>query len=354
MNPEPAFAAGTAIEDMVDTALLAEWMEQQRLDRGPILGIKPLNGGTQNIILRFTKGGRHFVMRRPPLSQRAESNETMRRESRILAALAETDVPHPRLIAACVDEARFGYAFYLMEPVEGFNAVSGLPVSLWDNPEARHAMGLSIVEGAVKLGAVDYKAVGLEGFGKPDGYLERQVTRWRSQLEGYSRHNGWPGIAALPGIEAVRDYLDANRPTDFEPGILHGDYSIGNVMFRNDRPELAAIIDWELTTIGDPLLDLGWLLATWHGEPPVNLPVLTVDPWDGFPTGEELVAHYASLSHRNLNSINWYAVLACYKLAIILEGTFARACAGRDPMATGRQLHDTATKLLQRALHRIQ
>ena len=203
------------------------------------------------------------------------------------------------------------------------------------------------------LGDVDYEGVGLDGFGKPDGYLERQVSRWRSQVEGYGQHGGWPGVCGLPGITEVGEYLNANLPADYEAGILHGDYSIGNVLFRNDRPQLAAIVDWELATIGDPLLDLGSLLATWHREPPVDLPVLTVDPWDGFPTADELVGHYATISHRKLTAINWYAVLACYKLAIILEGTFARACAGRAPMATGRQLHNTAIKLLQRALHRM-
>jgi aminoglycoside phosphotransferase (APT) family kinase protein len=338
----------------IDLGALGDWMDLQGLDKGPITNVTPLTGGTQNVILRFSKGARSFVLRRPPSNPRAESNETMRREARVLSALAGTPVPHPPLIAACGDESVLGVAFYLMEPVEGFNATSvRLPPLHAADPAVRRQMGFAIVDGAAALGRVDYKAVGLEGFGKPDNYLARQVERWRSQLTGYARYEGWPGASGLPGVDAVAQYLESHCPTDFAPGIIHGDYSLGNVMYRNDGPGLAAIIDWELATIGDPLIDLGWLLATWRGVPPVDLSVLVVDPWEGFPGADELVSHYAAQSDRDLSAIDWYVVLACFKLGIILEGTFARACAGRDPMETGLSLHDTASKLFRRALHRI-
>ena len=270
-----------------------------------------------------------------------------------MSALSETDVPHPRLLAACGNESVLGVAFYLMEPVSGFNPVTGMPPLHSNDPAIRREMGFALVDGAIALSRVDYQAVGLEGFGKPDNYLARQVERWRSQLEKYERYEGWPGQSELPDVDAVTAYLDENQPHDFKPGIIHGDYSIGNVMYRNDGPQLAAIIDWELATIGDPLLDLGWIVATWRGEQPVDLDVLVVDPWDGFPSGDELIAHYAKQTDRDMSHINWYIVLACYKLGIILEGTYARACAGKDPMATGLALHGTAQKLFRRALHRI-
>jgi aminoglycoside phosphotransferase (APT) family kinase protein len=339
---------------LVDWEKLDEWMEAQGIAVGPVGNNQLLGGGTQNVIVRFTKGDRDFVLRRPPPNPRPESNETMRREARMLAALGGTDVPHPRLLGACGDESVLGVAFYLMEPVEGFNPVNGLPPLHAGDPAIRRAMGFALVDGAAALGRVDYRAVGLEGFGKPENYLGRQVDRWNSQLQGYSRFDGWPGPSELPGIEAVTAYLAQNCPTSFKPGILHGDYSIGNVMYRNDGPELAAIIDWELTTIGDPLLDLGWIIATWRGEAPVDLDVLVVDPWDGFPTGDEMIAHYAAQTDRDMTSIDWYIVLACYKLGIILEGSYARACAGKDPIPVGLSLHDTAQKLFRRALHRIQ
>jgi len=347
----------TAISDvalLVDWARLGSWMKAEGIADGPIDNILPLGGGTQNVIIKFTQDGKDFVLRRPPPNPRPESNETMRREARMLGALASTDVPHPRLLGTCDDEAVIGVAFYLMEPVEGFNPVVGLPAYHAADPAVRRAMGFALVDGAAALGRVDYRAVGLEGFGKPDNYLERQVDRWHSQLQSYSRYAGWPGPTELPGVAEVTDYLTQNRPAGFKPGILHGDYSLGNVMYRNAGPELAAIIDWELTTIGDPLLDLGWIIATWRGEAPVDLDVLVVDPWEGFPAGDELIAHYSAQTDRDMSHINWYIVLACYKLAIILEGSFARACAGKDPMPVGRSLHGTAQKLFRRALSRIQ
>ncbi|PAL24227.1 phosphotransferase family protein [Sphingopyxis sp. GW247-27LB] len=338
---------------LVNLAALESWMDEQGLEQGAIGHVAKLAGGTQNVILRFRRGERDFVLRRPPPNPRPESNETMRREARVLQALGTTNVPHPRLIAACGDIEPLGTSFYLMEPIDGFNATSGLPSLHANSAEIRHRMGLAIVEGAAALGSVDYRAVGLSDFGKPDNYLARQVSRWQSQLAGYERYEGWPGVAGLPGVDVISNYLDSHCPSDFHAGIIHGDYSLGNVMYRNDGPELAAIIDWELATIGDPLIDLGWLLATWRGVPPVDLSVLVVEPWQGFPAPEELVAHYAAHSDRDLSAIDWYMILACFKLGIILEGTFARACAGRDPMDTGLALHETASRLFRRALHRI-
>jgi aminoglycoside phosphotransferase (APT) family kinase protein len=338
----------------VDLERLRDWMERQGLGSGPIENVISLTGGTQNVILRFRKGARDFVLRSPPPRPRPESNETMRREARVLAALAGTDVPHPRLIAVSEDEAELGVACYLMEPVDGFNPVNGLPKLHAVDPGVRRQMGFALVDGAAALGRVDYRAVGLAGFGRAENYLERQVSRWRSQLDGYHDHAGWPGPAELPGVTLITEYLERNCPTEFQPGIIHGDYSIGNVMFRNDGPELAAIIDWELATIGDPLIDLGWLLATWRGVPPEDLPVLRVEPWDGFPSSQELVDRYAAQTTRDVSAIDWYMVLACFKLGVILEGTHARACAGRDPMDAGLSLHQTAIILFRRALHRIE
>jgi aminoglycoside phosphotransferase (APT) family kinase protein len=277
----------------------------------------------------------------------------MRREARVLAALAGTGVPHPRLIAACADDAVLGAAFYLMEPVDGFNAVNGLPALHAGSREVRRRMGFALIDGAAALGGIDHVAAGLADFGRSDNYLERQVGRWRGQLESYGSCREWPGAAGLPGLGPVEAYLEAHIPGHFSPGIMHGDYSIGNVMYRLDGPELAAIVDWELATIGDPLIDLGWIIACWPGAGGPDLPVLTVEPFDGFPAIGELVGQYARRSARDLSALNWYVILSCYKLAILLEGTFVRACAGAAPIKTGLTLHDTSVKLLQRALWRL-
>lgn len=339
---------------VVDLSVLAAWMDAQGLGEGALTNVDRLRGGTQNVLLRFSRSNRDYILRRPPPVLRASSNAAMLREVRILNAIAASDVPHPRLIAACEDPDKLGGAvFYLMEPVEGFNATAGLPPRHVADPMIRNRMGFALVEGLAKLHAVDHVAVGLDGFGNPEGYLERQVDRWLAQLDSYAKFSAWPGPGGLPGLEAAADWLRSNVPPQGAPGIVHGDYQLANVLYRPDGPELAAIVDWELASIGDPLVDLGWIVATWHGSEKPDLPVLRVAPWDGFPGSQELIDHYARFSRRDLTHIEWYVVLACFRLGILLEGTFARACCGQAPMATGHLLHDAAVGLLMRAANRI-
>jgi aminoglycoside phosphotransferase (APT) family kinase protein len=342
--PDPSAVPG------VDLERLAAWMDAQGLPRGPIEGVEPLGGGTQNILLRLERGGRAYVLRRPPLHKRANSDETMRREARVLRALRGSGVPHPRLLAACADTDVLGACFTLMEAVAGFNPTTGLPPLHRSDPEIRRRMGLSLVDAIAALGEIDPVAVGLADFGRPDGYLERQVPRWRRQLEGYAALPGYPG-PEIPGLDVAADGLDRNRPGAFRPGILHGDFHLANVLFEPDGPGLAAIVDWELATIGDPLLDLGQLLVTWPGE--VGSLGPSVQPWEGFPRAAELVARYRERSTRSLDAIAWYEVLACYRLGIILEGTHARAFSGKAERAIGDALHATTLALFARATVRI-
>ncbi|OCC23528.1 aminoglycoside phosphotransferase [Croceicoccus estronivorus] len=333
--------------EQIDFHALAAWMDTCDLGSGPVQDVQLLAGGSQNILIRFRRSGRDYVLRHPPAHPRPESNETMRREARALSALAGTGVPHPALIAACDDETVLGAVFYLMEPVEGFNPAAGLPDLHAGSAAIRHRMGLSMIEALVALAKVDYRAVGLEGFGKPEAFLERQVGRWKKQLAGYAQLAGWPGAQALGGLAEVADWLERNRPASFKPGILHGDYHLANVMFCPDSGEVAAIVDWELATVGDPLVDLGWILATWpeDGEEPV----MNIRPWDGFPTQSELVRHYRECADHADFDAGWYAVFGCYKLAILLEGTFARACAGKASPEIGDKLHARAKWLIGRA-----
>lgn len=339
----------------VDLERLTAWMDAQALGEGPLSDLKLLSGGTQNILLRFERSGRPYVLRRPPLHLRKNSNETMRREARVLSALRGRDVPHPELIAACPDEPVLGAAFYLMEPVEGFNPGAGpLPEPYASKPEWRWEIGMQMVGAIARLGALDYRAIGLEGLGKADGYLERQVGRWAAQLKSYEDMAGWPGPGEIPGVDKVGAWLSANTPKTFEPGVIHGDFHIANVMFRHDRPELAALVDWELTTIGDPLIDLGWLMATWPIKGVKTPATVATTPWDGFAEIDDLIWRYGELSSRDLADIKWYGVLGCYKLGIILEGTHARACAGKAPKETGDLLHATTVGLFSRAFNWIE
>lgn len=341
------------MDGRIDLAALQVWMDRQGLGTGPLEGIEYLSGGTQNILLRFSRAERSYILRRPPPVLRANSNETMRREARILAALAGTDVPHPGLIAACPDDSVIGAAFYLMEPIDGFNPTQGLPQPHAGDAAMRRRMGFAMVDAIAALSKVDHAAHGLADFGKLDNWLERQVGRWAAQLASYVDLPGWTGASAIPGVDKVGRWLEANRPEGCQGGIIHGDFHFGNVLFRRDSGELAAVVDWELCTLGDPLLDLGWLVATWpEGETPHATDV-AITPWDGFASPDELVAHYAAQTGRDLAHFDWFAVLACYKLGIILEGTHARACAGKAPREVGDRLHAHTLYLFERALRRI-
>ena len=347
-------AIDASLAKLIDFAELARWMDAQGLPRGEIEHVSSIAGGTQNILLRFTRGAREYVLRRPPLHLRPNSNEALRREGRVLAALAGSAVPHPRFIAGCFDESRMGgFVFYLMEPVAGFNPMTGLPPLHAGDAKVRHAMGLEAADAIAQLASVDHVALDLGGLGRPEGFLERQVGRWLSELDSYSRHAGYPG-PEIPRLEEVASWLERNRPTLTRPGILHGDYHLANVMYAHDGPRLAAIVDWEMCTIGDPLLDLGWLIATWPDADGFALgPMAPFAALGGWPKPEELAARYASVSGRDISALDWYVVLASFKLGIVLEGTHARAFAGKAPKATGDLLHAITLALFARAHARI-
>ncbi|WP_342787239.1 phosphotransferase family protein [Actinomadura decatromicini] len=339
---------------LVDFEVLSGWMDGQGLPGGPFEDVRPLAGGTQNTLIRFGRGGRDYVLRRGPAHLRARTNDVLRREARVLAALDGTGVPAPRLIAACPDESVMnGAVFYLMTPVDGFNPTVTLPESHAGDKAIQRGMGLNAARALSALGAVDHEAVGLGGFGRPEGFLERQVSRWLSELDSYRALDGYPG-PDIPGLDDVARWLEEHRPHRWRPGILHGDYHLANLMYSFDGPEVAAIVDWEMCTIGDPLLDLGWLLATWpdRDDPGAAL-AGPLGATGALPATDDLVATYAERSDavagRDLSSITWYAVLACFKLGIVLEGTNARAHAGKAPRETGDLLHTITLGLFTRA-----
>lgn len=341
--------------DVTALSQMAAWMSEQGLGDGPITDVAEITGGTQNIMLRFRRAGRDYVFRRGPRHLRPVSNTVILRETRVLHALAGTDVPHAGLIAVCEDTSVLGSSpsdaalFYLMEPVDGFNAGAGLPALHAGDADVRHGMGLSMADAAARLGAVDHVAVGLGDFGKPDGFLDRQVPRWLSELESYSTFDGYPG-PDIGDVAAVATWLQANIPSSFQPGIMHGDYHAANVMFSPTGPDVVAIVDWEMCTIGDPLLDLGWMLATWYR--PGHEPVLPNELMaaGGLATPDELVERYARNTTRDLTNIDWYTVMACFKLGIILEGSNARAAAGKAPKEIGDMLHIATVRLFERAV----
>ena len=343
-------------DGLLDWAALQPWIDHGPAPgSGPVVGCRELSGGTQNHLFHLTRAdGTEMVLRRPPRHPRPTSDETMLREARVLAALtahaadAEPSraVPHPTFFAVCDDPTVIGTCFHLGALVDGFNPGSGLQGRYADDPGWQHALGLSMVDAIASLAAVDPTEVGLADLGRPDGWLERQAPRWRALLESYAGTEGYDG-PDLPEVERVGAWLEANRPTEATIGIIHGDFHLANVMARHDRPEVAAVVDWELTTSGDPRLDLAWLLATSRGVGsfPSAAP--------GFPDWRDLVDRYADRTGLPMDDLAWWWTLACYKLGIILEGTNARAAAGRAAAETGRDLHDRAVRLLTMAGHLV-
>lgn len=333
----------------IDLAGIERWLTDNGvLQSAGLESLQQLAGGTQNIVLRFSNSGRDFVLRHPPVKPRANSNTLLEREVRVLGALAGTGVPHPEVVGACLDPSVVGGVFYVMEAVDGFNPTLTMPTQAASTPAIRHRMGLEMIDGLVALAEIDPAARGLADFGKLDGFLERQVSRWASELQSYERFTGWEGPAALGDVAAVGQWLTTNLPPDMKPGVIHGDYHIGNCLFGNDG-RLNAIVDWEMATLGDPLVDLGRLLVSWPDGGPAKPQTMRVTPLDGFPSHAEMIARYAEKSGRSLEHLPWFEVLACYKLGLILEGTHARAQAGLADMATGERLHRSAVSLLTEA-----
>ncbi len=283
--------------------------------------------GTANELYRVQRGDDAWVLRRPPAVKNAPGASDMAREFRVLRALEGSSVPHPRAIAFCEDPSVIGNPFLVLELVDGFTPVDPLPPWFDTDLDARHELGTVLVDGLAELALVDWRAAGLDGFGKPDGFLERQVARWLGQLDRYRTR-------PLDGLDGLLAWLGANRPAMGAPGIIHGDFSLYNVLIAPERPvRLAAIIDWDTATIGDPMMDLGLLLARWQHDGEDIVGVVDIGDRSGLASREELAGRYADRSGRDVSAIAFYEVLALFKLACIIEGNYARAVRRADGSA---------------------
>ncbi len=328
---------------------LADWMCAIDGQSLPCLNAVRLHAGTQNLMVLFDRGDSRFVLRQPPEHAIVPPLKIVSRETRVLRALSESAVPHPQVFGLCTDDT-LGSAFYVMSAADGFNPTEGLPPSILANAQLQRRIGLSCIEALFSLSRVDYQSVGLGDLGKPDGFLERQVARWQGQLASYAQFEGWGLEGAFLRVDEVGGWLSAHLPPARQPGLLHGDFHLGNVIFRSIDASVSAIIDWELATIGDPLIDLGWLIATWpelDGQDSgsgISVPSATA-----LASIEDLITHYKTLSGDPLDHLTWYVVLACYKLGIIQEGSWARALGGKADRSIGQLQHDRALALLRKA-----
>jgi aminoglycoside phosphotransferase (APT) family kinase protein len=248
--------------------------------------------------------------------------KALMREAQLLRALGDSDVPHARLRGVSADGSVLGTPFYVMDFIDGWSPTQGWAAPFDTDLAARRGLAVELVDGIARLSEVDWQARGLGSFGKPDGFLDRQVDRWLTHLSTFQFRD-------LPGLDEAAAWLRANRPRTSAPGILHGDYQFANVMFAHgSEPKLAAIIDWEMTTIGDPLLDLGWALLAWGPEGD-DMEHLRYLDYAGLPARDALLEHYATVSGRDIADIDYYVVLARFKLGIILESSVARFVSGK-------------------------
>jgi len=313
------------------------------------LQIELISGGRSNLTYLIRTQERSWVLRRPPLGHVLPTAHDMAREFRVLSALADTDVPAPRAFALCEDPTYNGVPFYVMEYRRGVIITDHLPHGFADTPEERLRISLGLVDALVRLHAVDYQVVGLSAFGRPHGYLERQIRRWGEQWERSKTRE-------LMGIDELARRLRAALPESPSPSIVHGDYRLGNMMLAADDPgRVVAILDWEMATLGDPLADLGYTLIYWGDatDGPDELqarPTQAVTAHPGFLTRAELVAEYARRSGRDVAAIDYYQVLATYKLAIINEGIYARYLKGQTVGEGFEGYGDSTTRLVDRAL----
>jgi aminoglycoside phosphotransferase (APT) family kinase protein len=314
-------SAGNAREPLLVIEPLRAFLKQSGLDCPRELWAHPIGEGHSNVTFELSTG---LVLRRPPRGPLPPSAHDVLREARLLQALEQTRVRVPKVLAICGDESVIGAPFYLMERVQGAVVTDSLPGAL-DTPQQRARIADELIEALVELHAVDWRASGLEGFGKPTGYLERQLRRF----SGLWEHNR---TRELPEVERVYGWLSANLPHSPPATIVHGDYRLGNTMFALEAPaRLIAVFDWEMATIGDPLADLGYLMIHWlePADRPIgtfNLQRVTTLP--GFPTRAELIARYERRSGRSMQALSWYVTLALWKAVVFMEGNYKRAVRG--------------------------
>jgi aminoglycoside phosphotransferase (APT) family kinase protein len=338
----PEEAAALDLPPLLVRRPLERFLDARGLGSGR-LDAEPLGEGHSNVTYLIRRAGGEWVLRRPPRPPLPPSAHDVLREARLLTAVADAAVRTPRVVAACDDELVIGAPFYVMEHVQGDVLTARLPPAL-DDERSRRRIGEELVDALVEIHSVDWRACGLEGYGRPTGYLDRQLRRFGGLWE----HNR---TRELPVLDRVTAWLGEHKPDSPEATIVHGDYRLGNTMFAPDA-RLVAIFDWELATIGDPLADVGYLVATWT-QPGDDEDALfglgAVTRLPGFPARQELIARYEEASGRSMSDVRWYTTLALWKSAVFLEGSYKRRLAGTTEDAFFDRLEAGVPAIAERA-----
>jgi aminoglycoside phosphotransferase (APT) family kinase protein len=337
-----AEAAANAREPLIVLEPLVRLLAERGLDAPVDLTATPIGEGHSNATFVLSTG---VVLRRPPRGPLPPSAHDVLREARLFRVLEATPVRVPRVLTVCDDPGVIGAPFYVMERVAGEVITDAIPDPL-DNPEQRGQIAEELIDALVELHGIDWTRVGLEGFGKPSGYLERQLRRF----DGLWEHNR---TRELPQVETVGRWLAANMPASPPATIVHGDFRLANTMFAPQAPaRLVAIFDWEMATIGDPLADVGYLLMHWT-EPgdqlgKFNAHNVTLRP--GFPKRSALTARYEERSGRSIQALDWYVTLALWKAVVFMEGNYKRALAGSVDDPYLKSFGDGVVEIADRAL----
>ena len=301
-----------------------------------------ITGGKSNLTYRITDGASVWALRRPPLAHVLPSAHDMSREFRVISALGGTEVPVARAIALCQDPEVLGAPFYLMSFVDGV---------VFDQAERLAALTPGLAKGAceelvdtlLELHSIDPASVGLADFGRPDGYLARQVKRWHAQWQASQ-------TCPRPELDELVERLTSTMPAQGAPAIVHGDYRLTNVIYRTDVSGIAAVVDWEMATLGDPLADVG-LLAVYHRLAAVSDGVMpAMSPDNGFLSADQMAARYADGAGRDLSQLDWYIAFGYYKLAVISEGIHYRYLQGKTVGEGFSQMGERVPQLLDAAL----
>jgi aminoglycoside phosphotransferase (APT) family kinase protein len=308
----------------IDVPRLSAWLADRLPGDGQITDIERLAGGRSNLTYRLHLGDGNVVLRRPPLGHVLPTAHDMRREYTVLTALDGSDVPVPKPLALCDDEDVIGAPFYIMDHVEG--RVMRAPEDATDvTPDEARALSERLAEVLAAIHRLDVESAGLSDFGRPQGYMTRQLRRWGRQWE--ASHTTDPARDIDASYERLVKRLGERLPDDGLTGLVHGDFRLDNALVRvRPEPRIAAVVDWEMSTLGDPLSDLGLTLVYWADPGETTGPAVgsTVTSGPGFLTRREFAGRYADLTGYDLADLDFYVAFGCYKLAVILEGIHAR------------------------------
>ena len=334
-------------DEALDEAALAAWLRPRLPDAEGPLAVRQFPGGHSNLTYCLAFGSREYVLRRPPLGPVAPTAHDMAREHRVLSALWPVFPPAPRPYVLCEDPSVIGAPFYVMERRHGLVVRTEIPPEIGDDPGRRRRVGEALVDALVALHAVDWAAVGLAGLGRPAGFVERQVRGW---AERYER-------ARTREIQAIRDlarWLAERVPPAPAATLLHNDYKLDNVMLdRQDPGRVVAVLDWEMATLGDPLVDVGLLLCYWadRRDPAARRQSISqVTAEAGFPTRAEMLARYATMTSRDVSRIAFYETFALYKVAVVVQQIFVRYARGQTKDPRFARFEDRVVGLAEAAL----